>query len=315
VEDLCDLYLTEVSTGNVLKRDGTTKKASTLYGDRGRIARHIKPLIGRLKVAAVTSADIERVRNDVAAGKTSARVKTKVRGLARVRGGRGAANRVVRLLGGIFSFAVKRRMCADNPCRGVEQYREERKTRRLNAAEYKALGDALRKAEAEHAWPAATAVIRFLALTGWRSGEALTLHWEHLDLERRVANLPDTKSGRSERALSQAACDVLRALPFQRSGNVFRASRGEGSPSGAFKELFRRVTKGMRDVTPHTLRHSFVSVAADPPPHGPGFSDLTIAALIGHKMSSITSRYAHSVDKVMLGCADDVGNRIHAMMA
>jgi integrase len=60
-----------------------------------------------------------------------------------------------------------------------------------------------------------------------------------------------------------------------------------------------------RDITPHTLRHSFASVAADL-----GFSELTIAALLGHKKASITSRYAHHADAVLLQAADRVGEQI-----
>ena len=43
---------------------------------------------------------------------------------------------------------------------------------------------------------------RFLALTGWRSGEAQALRWSELDLSRRTATLADSKTGRSIRPLS-----------------------------------------------------------------------------------------------------------------
>src|SRR4051812_31303104 len=76
----------------------------------------------------------------------------------------------------------------------------------ISGAEYKALGSSLRAAEAEQVWPAAVAAARFLALTGWRTGEALELRWCDLDIDRCTATLPDTKTGRSMRPLSQAAC-------------------------------------------------------------------------------------------------------------
>jgi len=41
-------------------------------------------------------------------------------------------------------------------------------------------------------------------------------------------------------------------------------------------------------VTPHTLRHTFGSVAGDL-----GFSELTIAALLGHAAQSVTQGYVH----------------------
>jgi len=60
VAELCDLYLADVEVGRLLTRRKVAKKASTIATDRGRIERHIKPLLGRLKVAAVTREDIER---------------------------------------------------------------------------------------------------------------------------------------------------------------------------------------------------------------------------------------------------------------
>jgi integrase len=62
-------------------------------------------------------------------------------------------------------------------------------------------------------------------------------------------------------------------------------------------------------VTPHVLRHSFASIAADL-----GHSELTIAALLGHKKASVTSRYAHHADAVLLQAADAVSDRIAELM-
>jgi integrase len=65
-----------------------------------------------------------------------------------------------------------------------------------------------------------------------------------------------------------------------------------------------------KDITPHTLRHSFASLAADL-----GYSEPTIASLFGHKGRSITSRYIHSADAVLLAAADMVAGKIAEMMA
>jgi hypothetical protein len=107
VAELCDAYLESCKAGRVLTRRQTTKKASTLDGDRGRIERHIKPLLGALKVAAVTTEDVERFRDAVSEGATAARIKTGKHGLARVTGGRGTATRAMGMLGALFSFAVR----------------------------------------------------------------------------------------------------------------------------------------------------------------------------------------------------------------
>jgi integrase len=311
VAELCDLYLADAEAGRLLTRRKVAKKATTIATDRGRIERHIKPLLGRLKVAAVTREDIERFMHGVAEGETSATVKTKPRGLARVKGGKGTASRTVGLVGAIFSYATHHRMRSDNPTRGVMRFADGRRERRLTDNEYRVLGEALRMAEVVGVWPAAVAAVRFLALTGWRSGEALELRWGEVDLARRTATLADSKTGRSLRPLSHAACDVLRSLPRIADQLVFPATRGDGRMAG-FPKLWTRIAKLGElpaDVTPHVLRHSFASLAADL-----GYSEPTIAALVGHKGHSVTSRYLHSADAVLLAAADAVASRTAELM-
>src|SRR5271163_2667284 len=76
VSDLCDLYMKDAEAGRLLTWRKSAKKASTLLIDRGRIERHIKPLIGSMKLTAVTQEDIENFMHDVAAGKTAGKTKT-----------------------------------------------------------------------------------------------------------------------------------------------------------------------------------------------------------------------------------------------
>ncbi len=51
------------------------------------------------------------------------------------------------------------------------------------------------------------------------------------------------------------------------------------------------------------LRHSFASLAGDL-----GYSEPTIAALVGHIGRSVTSRYLHAADAVLLAAADVVAD-------
>ncbi|HVB18179.1 MAG TPA: Arm DNA-binding domain-containing protein [Stellaceae bacterium] len=140
VAELCDAYLADAFAGRLVTSRGQTKKASTLAIDVGRIERHIKPLLGRLAVAAVDRTDVECFMHDIAAGKTAARTRTaKKRGLARVTGGRTAATRSVGLLGAIFTYAVRHRMRADNPAHGVQRFADQKRERRLSDEEYAAL--------------------------------------------------------------------------------------------------------------------------------------------------------------------------------
>jgi integrase len=100
------------------------------------------------------------------------------------------------------------------------------------------------------------------------------------------------------------ACDVLRALGRgAEAALVFPPTRGEGTMTG-FRKFWDRITGlgGMpMDVTPHVLRHSFASLAADL-----GYSEPTVGSLIGHKGHTATSRYMHAADAVLLAAADAV---------
>ena len=310
VNDLLDAYWKAAEAGTLMTRRRKAKAASTLLSDRGRIDGHIRPILGTMKVASVTPRDVESLMAAIIEGRTAKREPTgRKRGLSNVRGGRGVATRTVGLLGGIFTYAVKQGMRADNPVTGVTRPADGTRERRLSDDEYRALGNGLDAADGT-IWPAAVAVTRFLVLTGWRSGEALGLRWSDLDLARRTARLPDTKTGISVRPLPLAAVDIIRGQG--KAGDlVFPATRGDGPMTG-YRSMWDRITKLGNlpaDVTPHVLRHSFASLAGDL-----GYSESTIATLIGHKGHSITSRYIHAADAVLLAAVDAVANETTTRM-
>jgi integrase len=307
VGGLCDQYCADMAAKRVLTRKGTPKKPSTVSSDISRIQYHIRPLLGSVKVAAVTRVDVERFMHDVAAGKTATKAKA-----SKTRTRQGAASRTVNLLSAIFGYAIERRMRPDNPCAGVRRFADGRRERRLADNEYATLGVALREAEdANNVWPSAIAATKLIAVTGWRSGEALALKWSDLDLTRRIAILPDTKTGRSVRVLSRAACDLLCDQP-KMGPLVFPAARDNASRmAGGYRKAWNRLMKGKLSptITPHVLRHSFASLA-----HDLGYSELLIAALLGHAATTVTSRYTHAADAVLLAAADAVANRTAELM-
>jgi integrase len=306
VAQLCQQYLTDVEAGRVLTRRKAGKKASTLVSDRGRIGRHIVPLLGRKSVASVTRNDVEAFMHDVAAGITAVREKTKPHGVSVVRGGRGVASRTVGLLGAIFTYAIRNGIRLDNPAHGVVRFADGRRQRRLSNDEYVQLGQALKAAEV---WKPAIAATWLMILTGWRRGEVLGLRWSELDLPRYTARLADTKTGTSLRPLSNLACMVIRSQPT--NGDLVFASRS-GVQIIGYRKMWLRIAKAgdlPADITPHVLRHSFASLAADL-----GYSEPMIASLIGHKTHSVTSRYLHSADAVLLAAADAVADATMKLM-
>ena len=91
---------------------------------------------------------------------------------------------------------------------------------------------------------------------------------------------------------------------------VFPATQGDDRMT-SFPKLWAESQIGnlSTDITPHVLRHSFASLAGDL-----AFSEPTIAVLVGHKGQSMTSRYIHSADAVLLAAADAIASRTAELM-
>jgi integrase len=302
----CDDYMRDARAGLVTYR-GQPKKPSTISIDQGRVDRHIKPLLGKKLVRDITKRDIEKAMHDIRLGKTAVNVKTGHRGRAIVTGGAGTATRTVRLMGSIFSYAIKLGVRLDNPAKGVEVLADGKSDRVLSPNEYRKLGEALDNSEAGGANLVAINACRLLALTGCRRSEVFSLLKTEVDDHAQCLRLGDTKTGQQVRVVGRAAMDLLDSLEQEAEGRyVFPASKGEGHLTDA--KLFRRVCAdaGLKGVSLHTLRHSFATVALELE-----FSELTIAGLLGHRSNSITSRYAHHVDRALVAAAD----RVSALIA
>ena len=76
-------------------------------------------------------------------GKTAVTERTKPRGVARVRGGEGAASRCVGLLGSIYSYACKQKLLKVNPVHGVEKPTDRKREVTLSPDQYRAFGKPL----------------------------------------------------------------------------------------------------------------------------------------------------------------------------
>jgi integrase len=302
VAELCDLYM---------KQGITIKKASTIATDKGRIERHIKPLIGKKKVPDVTRADVKRFLQDVANGKTANDVKTGLHGRAIVKGGKGTATRTVGLLGGIFSFAFDCGLINENPVRGVKRFPDKKGDRYLSQQELVGLGNALRKASEDGENPFALAILKLLIFTGARKGEVETLQWREVDFERGYLRLSDSKTGQKIIPLNAGALQVLHDVQrLDGAEYVFPAYRGKGHYEGSPK-VWRRIREkaGLNDVRIHDLRHSFASIAVSG-----GASLPIIGALLGHANSATTQRYAHLHDDPLRAASEAVGSKISSVI-
>lgn len=295
VAELCDWYLKDTS-GRV--------KASTLAMDLSRIECHVKPLLGQRTVSALTLSDIERFQSDIAAGKT-AKPRARNGRTGSTTGGRGVAARTVGMLGTILEFARRHSIINENPARGVRRFPDQKRHRFLSIDEINALGRVMREAEGENL--TGIAATRALLLTGCRKMEILSLSWECLDTRAHCFRFSDTKSGPQLRPIGAATIEHLEEQPKKEGCEwVFPASRGEGHFVGLPRVLNRLCSRAeLADVTVHTLRHTFAAVAAEL-----GFSELTIAGLLGHSVPGITARYAHIPDSALIAAANRVSLHI-----
>lgn len=310
VSELCDLYVAAVEAGEIAGRRGKTKKASTLTTDRGRIDCHVKPLLGTRIVASLTPEDIERFQADIASGKTKPKEEKKGRG-GRIRGGKGAAARVIAMFGAILEFAKRRKIIDTNPARGVQKFADGKRERFLSPEELGKLGAAMCDGADEYENATGMAAIRFALLTGCRKMEVLRLRWDEMDARTGCIRFEDTKTGAQLRPVGAAALDHLGTLkPVEGCPFVFPSDRTEEHFVGMAKVLQRLCTRAkLQGVTIHVLRHTFAATAAEM-----GYSVLTIAGLLGHTMPGVTARYAHVPDRALVSAADAVSARIKAAL-
>jgi integrase len=314
VAELADLYLAEGPA------EKPNKKASSWAADTSNIDRHIRPLLGRKGAKLLTQADIARFQSDVSVGKTSADVKTKKRGRAIVRGGKGTAARSLAVLGAMLQFGVGRRILPANPAKGVKLFHGEKKERFLSETEIARLADALAAMELEGLNKNAAAAIRLLLLTGCRRNEILSARWEYVDFERQCLRLPDSKTGAKVVPLAAAALELLATIQRDdkglwvlpgaalTGGTMVRGVRG--AESGHYTGLQKawekvRERAGLPGLRLHDMRHSFASFAiAD------GATLYMVGKVLGHKQARTTEGYAHLAADPVRAVADRAANRI-----
>ncbi|ATI82513.1 tyrosine-type recombinase/integrase [Sphingobium yanoikuyae] len=307
VDQICDWYLERASAGKIIGRSRKPIKASTLTMDRSRVDAHIRPLLGHRIIATLKLGDIEGAQADIAAGATS-KPRVGSRGGA-TKGGEGVASRCMSTLHSIFEHAVRLGEIEKNPARGIRRIASTPKMRWLSQAEIRKLGIALREAEADDEHPTGIAVIRLLLLTGFRRLEALSLERDWLLDEESAIHFRTTKTGAQRRVIGQPALRLLSAQADSGSRYFFPADWGEGHFIGIVRVLDRICHRaGLEGVTPHVLRHTFASVAG-----GLGYSELTIAALLGHASRGVTQRYIH-IDEPLRAAATAVAEYIDELL-
>ena len=150
---------------------------------------------------------------------------------------------------------------------------------------------ALATIDASNALAATNLVIRFLALTATRSGEARDAIWDEIDTDTAAWEIPaaHTKTRKPHRVpLSTQALAVLaQALGLRHGGDLISPGpAGQALPSEALSKLFRELTIS---GTPHGLRSSFRSWAAET-----GVARELAEAALSHTVRGVEGAYQRS---------------------
>ena len=291
VGELLDLY--EQS------EDFAAKAETTKATDHGRIERHLRPLLGREFADSLTADQISKAHRAIKEGKTAVKVKTKARGVARVTGGAGTADKAVLILSAAYSWAMRNKFATSNPA-GGRSYAPaaERDTILEKAEDYGRLFTTLQRMEDEkRIRQAAADCIRFIALTGARRGEATGLRWGWVDLKSGLATLPPNAHKTGHRtgkpriiALAAEAQAIIARQPTgEPDDRVFRPAKGIG-PLSLTKTwpAVRTEAKLPASLGLHGLRHSIGTHLAMS-----GASAVELMQTLGHKQITTTLRYVH----------------------
>jgi integrase len=279
ITDLADRWMVEVVRPK--------RKPRTIDDYERILAKHILPTLGHVAVKELSWAQVNAFHGAMA--RTPRR-----------------ANYVTSTLRALLNFAerVGIRPPHSNPVKGVEFFRERARERFLSEAEIGAAADGIETAEREGViGPHAAAGLRLALFSGARSGEITASKWAHVDWQRKLIRLPDSKTNEPRTIhLSDAAIEVLKTLP--RVGPFVIAG---AKPGEAYKNLTRawgtaRAYAGLEDVRLHDLRHSYASLAA-----GRGVSLQVIGKLLGHKVAATTQRYAHLARDQVSAINDELG--------
>lgn len=283
----------ELATRFLAEHVGPKRKGSTAAHYKSLINRYLVPKHGVRKAHDFTRADLARLHLSLQARPYQ-------------------ANRLLAVVASMYSFGEKLGLVPDgcNPANRIERFPESRRERFLTTEELARLGEAFRRFERDGRFREGIAALRLLLFTGARLREILHLRWEHVDMERRLLLLPDSKTGRKTITLNIPALMVLESLG--RVGSCVIPGADPDMPRADLKKPWTAVTEAaaLPGLRIHDLRHSFASVGA-----GAGLGLPIVGKLLGHTQAATTHRYAHLDSDPIRRAADVIGATIAAAIA
>ncbi len=190
-------------------------------------------------------------------------------------------NKEIRLLHHILEMATEWEYLDRNPITRIRGLPEERKGkgRALSPQEFQKL--------LRYLSPTYVDLACFLAYTGARLGDALSLRWRDIDFEKGLIVIAGEKIGESYLVPMSESLKIMlcnRKNGAQPEDRVFQHSDSN------FRRALQKAARqaGIGHLRIHDLRHTFITWLASN-----GIAPQIVAALAGHKDMKTTERYIH----------------------
>ena len=274
----------------------TINKMWTLYKDEhadpqrdiSKYNCHLSARFGEMLPEDITTADIERMKNEMFNGGSAP----------------ATIQRVIVILRAIINWGV-----LHGHCQAIDPSRLQFKAMKVDNIKTEVLTDEelnrFMKALDDEPDQNAAGLLRLALVTGIRKGSLLALQWDDCDFDREIITLRGeaAKKGKTDHIpMSSAAKTILQSIDRTNSQFVFPGK--DGNQRKDFRRIARRVKERAElpmDFRPiHGLRHNFASRLASS-----GQVDMyTLQKLLTHESPLMTQRYAHLADEAMKRAAE-----------
>jgi integrase len=206
-----------------------------------------------------------------------------------------SVNRELAVIKHSYNQAILWELATKNPMRGVKLLPETPKDRWVTYTEEELI------LSASPIW--LKPIILLDINTGLRLSELLNLTWDNIDLDRKTLTVAKSKNGCARTIpLNTLTYELLKVM--ESSGKIFNHSCSH--VTHAMRRVCDKV--GLKDVTFHSLRHTFGSRLAQC-----NVNVLAIQKLMGHKSITMSQRYCHqtvdSLRAIMLTVEDRICNQ------
>lgn len=258
-----------------------------------RMNNHLFPTFGKKHIVDITLADVRKFfqkRADIS---------------------KSLNNQCKTIIQMVLSYAEENEYIDKNPLAGkkIETLGTDRKEKRAM------LADEIRDALSIETDERTKKFIAIGLLTGMRIGEILGLRWEDYDAKRGILRVnkqitfskadrkrtsnestPKTKSGIREVPVCKRLRDILEPMRGLPKAHII--TNELNLPERKTEVQMSRKLNALIGISPHEMRHTFITHMT-----AAGCDPKTVAVIVGHKTTAMTSQYTHPSDEMKLNAA------------